>query len=180
MLHTVVKQHPSHLLVVGDFNLPQIDWSAAYCTALDSHHAAHGFLNAIQDCPLFQHVSFPTRYRDGEVPSLLDLVFSNEEGMVTDLKHLPNLGRSDHIVLSFRVALYTVLQDSGQDRLNFNREDFAGLNKLLSEHDWSQLTTLDVDTGYGALKEVINCGISQYIPVSKSSNTKKNIYMNTE
>ena len=37
----------------------------------------------------------PTRYRQGEEPSVLDLVFSNEEGMVHNWVYQPGLGDSD-------------------------------------------------------------------------------------
>ena len=47
------------------------------------------FLNTIQDCFLHQHVIEPTRYTHGEELSLLDLVLSNEEGMVYNLAHEP-------------------------------------------------------------------------------------------
>ena len=40
------------------------------------------FLDTIQGCYLHQHVFQPTRYRDGDDPGILDLVLSNEEGMV--------------------------------------------------------------------------------------------------
>ena len=35
----------------------------------------------------------------GESPNVLDLILTNEEGMVSDLEHLPGLGNSDHVVL---------------------------------------------------------------------------------
>ena len=59
------------------------------------------FLIPIQVCFLHQHVTEPTRYRHGEEPSLLDLVLSNEEGMVYILAHEPGLGDSDNITLTF-------------------------------------------------------------------------------
>ena len=38
----------------------------------------------------------PTRHRDGQESSVLDLVFTLDPNMVTDLEHLPPLGHSDH------------------------------------------------------------------------------------
>jgi len=54
---------------------------------------------------LFQHVQEPTRHRNSN-SSLLDLVFTNEEGMISDIKHLPGLGLSDHICLQFALTCY--------------------------------------------------------------------------
>ena len=106
VLQAVHSSNPSHLLVTGDFNLPQIDWTSSFCAAPDSHHA-HKFLAAVQDCLLFQHAMQPTRFRDGVSPSLLDLVFTNEEGMLTNLQYSPGLGKSDHVLLTFLLACYT-------------------------------------------------------------------------
>ena len=62
-----------HVLIVGDFNLPNIDWETRM--PLDSNtHFSHAFLEAINDCFLFQKVAEPTRYRDRNTPYILDLV----------------------------------------------------------------------------------------------------------
>ena len=177
LLHMVIATDPTHLVIAGDFNLPQIDWSIAFCDAPDSHYA-HKFLNAVQDCLLFQHVSCPTRYRDGCDPSLLDLVLTNEEGMVFDLEYLPGLGKSDHVILSFQVACYTTQTESGQRKLNFHRANFAELNRLLTETDWHQLLTLTVEEGFSFFKHALDRYIDQCIPLAISSKSRKNIYMN--
>ena len=48
----------------------------------------------------------PTRHRDGNEPGLLDLVFTNEEDMINDLKHNAGLGDSDHECLNFNLNCY--------------------------------------------------------------------------
>ena len=54
-------------------------------------------MECVHDCLLFQHVKEPTRFRHGQNPSLIDLTFTNGEGMVD----LPGLGISDHGCLRF-------------------------------------------------------------------------------
>ena len=39
-----------------------------------------------------QHVFKPTRHRDGQESSVLDLVFTLDPNMVTDLEHFASLG----------------------------------------------------------------------------------------
>ena len=75
----------SHLLICGDFNYPGINWSLS--TSICPN--AQLFLDTIQDLYLHQHVSSPTRYRLNVTPSVLDLIFTNEKDMITDLKHSP-------------------------------------------------------------------------------------------
>ena len=43
----------------------------------------------------------PTRVRHGQEPSVLDLVLTNEEGMIENIEYGNPLGKSDHLVLTF-------------------------------------------------------------------------------
>ena len=46
-----------------------------------------------------QHVLKPTRHRNDQASSVLDLVFTLDPNMVTDIEHLPPLGHSNHEVI---------------------------------------------------------------------------------
>ena len=48
----------------------------------------------------------PTRYGEGNTPSLLDLILTNEEGMVNNILYEPDLGKSDHIIIKFDFICY--------------------------------------------------------------------------
>ena len=148
----------------------------SFCSASDSHHA-HKFLAAVQDCLLFQHVTQPTRFRDGVTPSTLDLVMTNEEGMLTDLQYSPGLGMSDHVLLSFKLACYTVQSVCTDKRLNFHRADFDKLNEKIYETDWDKLKTSPVEDGYSMFKDKLDCIVASCIPEAKSSQSRRNIYM---
>ena len=50
---------------------------------------------------------FNTRLGEGNIPSKLDLLFTNEEEMIEDVKSIPALGRSDHIGVTFRIVVST-------------------------------------------------------------------------
>ena len=63
------------------------------------------FIDTIQECLLFQHVTEPTRYREGDRSNTLDLILWSEEGMACDLNYHPPLGESDHVCLTFNVSL---------------------------------------------------------------------------
>ena len=179
LLHEVHKSNPSHLLVTGDFNLPQIDWEMSFCSAAESHHA-HKFLAAIQDCLLFQHVTQPTRFRDGVAPSLLDLVLTNEEGMLTNLQYAPGLGKSDHVVLNFGLACYTAQSSFQPTRLNFHRADFTELNRKIAETDWGSLKCSTISEGYNFFKNSVDCIVASCIPKARSSQSRKSIYMTSK
>ena len=66
----VTSMSVSHLMIAGDLNLPEIDWTLESSSASGTNDS-HTFLETVQDCLLFQHVRHPTRYRLGETPNLL-------------------------------------------------------------------------------------------------------------
>ena len=64
-IQKVCDRHPSHLL--------------------PDPKPSEDFLEVLSTCSLYQHVSEPTRFKQGVSPSLLDLVITNEEGMISEL-----------------------------------------------------------------------------------------------
>ena len=84
--------NPSHLLILGDFNINCIDWNNITSTENETHTSTL-FLECLRDSFLYQHVKEPTRYRSQNVPSILDLILTNEESMVSNLQYKPGLGK---------------------------------------------------------------------------------------
>ena len=58
------------------------------------------FFECCRDSYFYQHVLEPTRERIANEPSTLDLIFTNEENMLSNLQYLPGLGKSYHCILS--------------------------------------------------------------------------------
>ena len=84
----------NRLLLMGDFNVPYIDWINV-TTLPGARIIEKDFFETISDSFLCQHVKEPTRFR-GTEKSVLDLFFTKEEGDVKNIKVLPPIGRSDH------------------------------------------------------------------------------------
>ena len=64
--------NPCHLLIMGDFNLREINWIMNTPRTNETHFASQ-FLECVMDCFFYQHVKDITRYRVGFEPPLLDL-----------------------------------------------------------------------------------------------------------
>ena len=79
--------------------MPHISWTALNVSPPCS--ISEAFLTLLEDFYIFQHVHFPTRYRNNQVPSLLDLVLTNNEHMIPEITSQPSLGKSDHIVIEY-------------------------------------------------------------------------------
>ena len=121
MLKSVIDQRFSHILIVGDFNMKEINWSLCESSE-NQEHISSVFLEGIKDCFLFQHVREPTRFREGQTPNILDLILTNEENMVEKIDYLPSLGKSDHVVLSFNFNCFIEKVSSTQKSTTLTRE----------------------------------------------------------
>ncbi len=80
-------------LILGDFNAPAIDWQARSCLAIGSF-SDHLFEFAEMG-HLFQGITFPTRFRAGTSPSVLDLAFFSVSDAFSNVSRLSSLGLSD-------------------------------------------------------------------------------------
>jgi len=81
MFEEITSNNFSHLLIMGEFNYPEIDWGAQ-STSMPADHVASRFLTCIQEGFLFHHVKEPTHFRALQKVNILDLVMTNEEGII--------------------------------------------------------------------------------------------------
>ena len=121
----------------------------------------------------------PTRFRHGQAPSTLDLILTNEEGMVRDLTYMPGLGCSDHVVLKFNLACYTERRTPSGPSLNYNRGDYDLLRSLLQEVDWSVMHDDNVDHAYHFFVSVLQEAVDEAVPKSRPK-ANKNVYINRQ
>ena len=179
LLKSCTSNNYSHILVAGDVNISQVDWTTGYSSAPDGHHS-HVLIEGIQECGLTQHVTRDTRYRQGEIPSTLDVILTNEEGLLQNLAYLPPIGSSDHLVLQFDLVCYA--QPAGPDRmrLNLHKGDFPQLNKLIDQSDWEKVHSADLNTGYSSFKNTMERLVSICIPKARLKGKRGSIFMNKE
>ena len=67
-------------------------------------HPAFKFIECLRDNFLFQHVHSNTRHRFGQEPSSIDLVLSDKEELIENLKIGDKLGASDHNSILFNIT----------------------------------------------------------------------------
>ena len=72
-----------HCIVLGDFNAPTVDWANE--VAESDHSFAGCLLETSQELALHQIVRDPTRFREGQSPSTLDLIFCRYENDVSSI-----------------------------------------------------------------------------------------------
>ena len=107
---------------MGDFNHPNICWRDN--TA--GHKQSRRFLECIDDNFLSQALDEPMRRG-----ALLDLVLTNEEGLVRNVKLKGSLGCSDHEMVEFKILRAPRRVHSKLAALDFRRADFDLFGDLL-------------------------------------------------
>ena len=135
LLNHISIQKYSHICLVGDFNYKKINWKNMTTTESENS-IEQKFIDCIQDSYLYQHVNKPTRIRGTDEPSLLDLVLTNEEYQVSDMRHHAPLGRSDHSVLSFKFQCY-IEKVSTQTKYMYHKGDYDSMRESLIQSNWS-------------------------------------------
>ncbi|XP_065568925.1 uncharacterized protein LOC136032584 [Artemia franciscana] len=168
----------SRVLVVGDFNLPSIDWKNQI-TSLSNQSFEHHFLQKLQDTYLCQHIQEPTRFRDDSNPSVLDLVITKSPDDVRNIEILPPLGKSDHTVLKLS------LKSSGDDptpqkqtlKYNYTKGDYESFrNFILSLCITEELreNKYNVNEVFELIHEALVVGQNKFIPTIAYSRLYKN------
>lgn len=108
LMQLVSKSRVKHVLIMGDFKFPDINWKRAHVDST-SNNPSHMFLTATQESFFHQHIDEPTRHRHGQRANVLDLVFTNTAELILSIEYLPPLGLSDHVCL---LAEFDILQET--------------------------------------------------------------------
>ena len=97
-----LKHVNDNLLIMGDFNFPEIDWDSETCGGEEGNRG-NKFLSTIHHNYLFQHVHDFTHFKPNTKPSLLDLIFTNQPEFVNSVKCYAPVGCSHHRVLNIHI-----------------------------------------------------------------------------
>ena len=158
----------SHKLIVGDFNYKHIDWDA-WSTSRNDSSNEQLFINSIQDTYCYQHISAPTRYREGEEPSILDLVFTNEEAMIQQIQHQSPLGKSDHSVLIIDFLIKQTSNFKPRTIYNYDKANYENMRNELNI-DWEEeLNMHNVNEQWNRIKTKLKESVKKHVPSYKTT-----------
>ena len=154
----------SHILIMGDCNHPDIDWSNGTTTHSETHPTYH-FMEAIRDSFMSQHVLEPTHHRAGQQANTLDLVFSNEENMIQTVHSGAPVGKSHHSMLSFLFRCYKPADSSKRTHPLYDKGDYESIRKKLEEIEWeNQLQDKNTEDSWQFIKSKITDCTKQHVP----------------
>ena len=89
-INTISRDYKNNLLLVGDFNWPNIDWKN--WPSPKSLGSETKFLDILRKNYLLQYIDKPTKIRGDDEPHVLDLVLTNEP-FIAGIDYLAPLGK---------------------------------------------------------------------------------------
>ena len=156
----------SDVLVMGDFNYPEVNWKDCTCTQ-DPDSEEYKFLESARDTFMYQMVSEPTRIHVDQTPNILDLVWTTDETLVDDLQHSSPLGASDHCSLLWNLNRATEKNITTSVKYLYDKGDYINMRNMLDQNWEDIFENKDVNTRWEILKTEIKHAQKICIPVSK-------------
>ena len=129
------------LLLVGDFNLPEISWidNTVKNKYNEGFNTPVEFMNCLLAGSLHQHIDTATRARGRDQPSLLDLVITNWEDNIEDLAVTAPLGRSDHGIIQGNILFPTRKEEEKRKELwNYRKGDYLKARNMARNVNWNE------------------------------------------
>lgn len=156
------------ILLVGDFNFPNISWSGT-CPLINPTSAeSKRFVDICADFSLLQVVTSPTRVTD-TTSSLLDLVLTSSSDIISQVTHSPGL--SDHDVLHFTISLSISLSHNSLKTIrDYKKANFTAINHELGvflDNFLPNAAERSLDTNWNMFKEKIQDLVNQFIPTRR-------------
>jgi hypothetical protein len=156
------------VVVVGDFNLPDIRWERD----VNLHVSAFSqkFIDTVRDNYLSQMITQCTRVREGQTPSLLDLILTDDDEMIDDVLVGAPLGSSDHAVICFSILVGFQRENSVTQKLFFDKGDYQRMRQDLEEIDWMDRFEMAgngpdrVEKHWRCFVDIYNEMIDRYVP----------------
>jgi hypothetical protein len=161
-----------HLLIMGDFNFPEIDWYNMSCKG-QQNHPAMKFFDTVNDAYLIQHQKDVTRIREGQTPTVDDLVLTNQDEIVNEVSRGPALGKSDHVTLLINLNCEPRHKKT-TPRPNYAKADYNSMRQALNDIRWEyEMSSLSTNESWILFREHLDKVINKFVPVFRGNRVTK-------
>lgn len=158
------------IFLMGDFNLPDIDWS--FYHGPDNIIYNH-FIDFINCHGLTQLCNKPTRNEN-----ILDLILTSVDAKISDLTYLPPIGSSDHNVILFDslISSTTPIEDVPLIQYDWLRADYASIQRELVSVNWNQIFqySITVEECWKSFCHITTNIINKFVPTFCPKAAKQN------
>jgi hypothetical protein len=170
-LEQLIRSVKKNSVVVGDFNLPDVNWVTG-----EASRRSSGVVEAVDDKMLEQMVAFPTHVKG----NTLDLVLTDIPERVSDVSPGGRLGHSDHEIVNITVEC-AGSQEVIKEVRNWRRADWEKMRADLRRVRWQPtLQGKTVDQMWTALKGKVLAAVRKHVPTRKVRNGGKPVWMRKE
>ena len=156
LLCELVDNAEKNSIMVGDFNLPNIDWSSGEARGREAK-----FVTVLQDNYMEQLVDFKTHIKG----NCLDLLITNIPGKVKEVCEMGRLGKSDPIIMQISLALAEQRENEPVVTKNWKRADWQKVRAGLSETIWPRTDdNLSAQEAWRKLRDTLDTLVEENVP----------------
>ena len=157
-LCSLVKNMPKNTIIIGDINLPHIDWTTGQADS-----KGRRLYEVVMEENVEQLVRFPTHDKG----NTLDLVLTNMASNIISVTEDGKLGKSDHCVIITEVRIPKRSEKNRKKILNWKKADYHQIKEYLAKVDWNEvLTRQSVNEAWEAFKNEIKIATAKFVPFS--------------
>ena len=157
-LCSLVKNMPKNTIIIGDINLPHIDWTTGQADS-----KGRRLYEVVMEENVEQLVRFPTHDKG----NILDLVLTNMASNIISVMEDGKLGKSDHCVIITEVRIPKKSEKNRKKILNWKKADYHQIKEYLAKVDWNEvLTRQSVNEAWEAFKNEIKIATAKFVPFS--------------
>jgi len=165
-------------VIVGDFNLPQIEWNTLACPSDAIHNP---FLEFIIQHSWIQLVNFPTRCQN-----VLDLVITDVAQVVTQVTCKPPIACSDHVTVEILLALtsrnskhvpVSAQTPAHNQRYLWHFADYDSMCKYLFTIDWSNVVCYNPEVSqlWATFSTILSTAVNAAVPTALNNHNRHNM-----
>ena len=171
-LAELIRKAERNCVIIGDFNLPQIDWAAG-----TSRGASTVVLDAVEEALMTQMVEFSTQVRG----NILDLVITNMPERVQEVREEGRLGKSDHVMIVTEISVGRQTSENQLPLPDWRRADWGAMQQELEDQNWTrQVMSSNTESAWKLLKCKVEELVRKYVPVRRRRNQNRPVWMNQE
>ena len=169
--------NPPHMLLAGDFNLPDISWSdgngrinpsPTYGTEVNQL-----LLDSVNDNGLEQLVSVPTRGKN-----ILDLLFCSHPYLIADVEIIPGISDHEAVFYCLNLSSKPLTNEVEHPIFLYHKGDMNSLKSDMLDFQMKFITSdpysNSVEENWQNFKNAISSAISTHVP-QRSSNITSNL-----
>jgi hypothetical protein len=165
------KTKGNQLLVLGDFNMPNIRWNKNDSIGERADKELKNFNSLFWK----QNVDQETRIRLNNEPSLLDLIFTRTKNEISSIEYHEPMGKSDHVVIIFEIMVESLMRIKEEipkrNYFKLNKEEAHRLFSLINWED--EFHNKNTNECYLRMLEVHDDVVQECVPFRSARKLEK-------